>query len=302
MSHITNDIIDYIEENHSSEFNEIIEILCRVKVKIEDSISECNSMGKYDEIISLAEWAKRFSEIGLPNRVINKVQDLPQAEHNIEKSQDNFDKLVLENEWSNVYPTGVCIETSYYNAFTWKDILGRVYKVLHDKDPKKFKEIVDNDVLHGRKHPSLSDRKLNKDYAPVTSTGYFYKGTPMSAEQARSYIKRVLECYGVESENFYVTIKTNKKKTRSTGNEVSGVDIIDKSKICPSCGGVLENAHKVYRIYDDGRKIGEPKIEKTYIKKCNSCKKEYMTKDTYLSLQKQKSNFDQRIDFKIIKK
>lgn len=295
------EIIEYIQENYKEDYREIIDIINAVRIKIQNDIGISAQNGDYKRISELNEWLEKFQSINNHKPDSKNVGiEIPIQEI---LSLEESNKLYVNDTWSNSCPIGMDLQGIHYSAFSWKDILGRVYKVLHDKDPIKFKNIVDNNVLHGRKYSSLSDKKINKEYEAITSTGYYYKSTPMSAEQARSYIKKILEVYKVSIDDFSVSIKSDKKKKIKI-DEQKNIDIVylmDKSKRCPICNGILTPTSKSYLIYEDESKMGEAKIEKTYTKRCDCCEKDFITKDTFLTLQKQKNNFENRINFKVSK-
>lgn len=306
------EILEWMKNEYPIEYKKILSVLYEVKTKIDDDGKLCFERGEYDKITDLIKWGeklKAFDYTGIESCNINKT---------IEKKDclEQCFELTISDDWENNKPKAVKIQGIRYSAFTWKDILGGVYKLLYDKDPVKFKEIVDNDIISGRKHASLANKKKDSTYKLIGGTGYYYKFRPLSALQVKKYIIQILDVYKIGNDEFSISAISNKKnkmiQSPKENKNITTHDIkdqnldvvylVEKPNVCLECKQALYNLQKQYHLYELPNRQGESNLKSTYVKRCRQCNKEYMSKGTYLSIQKGKQDFDNRIDFIIDKK
>ena len=308
------EIIEYLQENYREDYAEILSILKGVHEKIKDEIKRCvdedNYNSKTDELMN---YVRKFKMIDFEGIVIKGENDSHSQIENKEKNYIlNEDEVLLSlaDTWTKYIPVRFVFGDKNEMIFSnWKKVYVGVLRELHRRDCKTFEDMVINNTISSRQSQKhlFSQKKNSSEYAQIPNTGYFYMKN-LSPEQMRVNLQKIFSYFKIDPDDFKVFVDgSRKRKSKGVRNEeviITDEDVVylmDKSKRCPICATTLNPTSKSYSIYEDENKFGESWTEKTYIKRCEVCKKEFMTKETFLTLQKQKDNFEKRINFKIIK-
>lgn len=274
-----------------------------VKNEIDEQLHKYIKDSNYDEIAVLTDLAKKFKEIDFGyvdiNNISQKTENKPVFKHDV--------ILTLDDEWTNHSPQGFRLNDKNEKIFNnWKDVFTSVLRELFRRDYNLFEQMVSEGAIKGRKDPVFASKALNNEYKQIPNTGYFYKSYGLGPEQMRSYLGRVFVYFDIDSSAFEVFANKKEEKKEAPLKDVDSskenvVYITDNSKYCPICSKKLEQVskRKQYLLYTSANKQGKFDTKTTYTKECDNCKKEFITRDTYLTLRKQIGNFDNRINFVI---